>query len=54
MRVNKYLAACGLGSRRKCEEIVLSGRVCVNGQKINTLSFDVPDTAEVLVDGDKV
>lgn len=31
MRVNRYLAACGLGSRRRCEELIASGRVCVNG-----------------------
>lgn len=31
MRLNRYLAACGLGSRRGCEDLVESGRVCVNG-----------------------
>ena len=54
MRINKYLASCGLGSRRKCEEIVLSGRVSVDGKVANSLSFDVPDIAEVFVDGSKV
>lgn len=32
MRVNRYLALCGLGSRRQCEELVAAGRVRVNGE----------------------
>lgn len=31
MRLNKFLSSCGVASRRKCDEIILSGRVCVNG-----------------------
>jgi len=30
IRLNKYLAACGVGSRRKCDELILSGAVSVN------------------------
>jgi len=32
MRLNRYLAACGLGSRRRCEELITSGRVHLNGE----------------------
>lgn len=32
MRLNRYLALCGLGSRRQCEELIATGRVCVNGE----------------------
>jgi 23S rRNA pseudouridine2605 synthase len=32
MRLNRYLAACGLGSRRRCEEFIEAGRVRVNGE----------------------
>jgi 23S rRNA pseudouridine2605 synthase len=32
MRLNQYLAACGLGSRRRCEEWITAGRVRVNGE----------------------
>src|SRR5262249_11161308 len=31
MRLNQYLAACGLGSRRECEALIAAGRVQVNG-----------------------
>ncbi len=31
MRLNQYLAACGLGSRRDCEALIAAGRVHVNG-----------------------
>lgn len=31
MRLNRYLASCGLGSRRKCEEFIAEGVVEVNG-----------------------
>ncbi|NIW23439.1 MAG: rRNA pseudouridine synthase, partial [Gammaproteobacteria bacterium] len=32
MRLNRYLAACGLGSRRRCEDLIAAGRVRVNGE----------------------
>jgi len=31
MRLNQFLAACGLGSRRQCEALIEAGRVRVNG-----------------------
>jgi pseudouridine synthase len=30
LRLNQYLAACGLGSRRQCDELIATGRVLVN------------------------
>ena len=32
MRLNRYLAAAGFGSRRACDELVASGRVTINGE----------------------
>ena len=32
-RLNKYLAACGLCSRREADKLIDQGRVNVNGQK---------------------
>jgi 23S rRNA pseudouridine2605 synthase len=34
IRLNKFLAHCGLGSRRKCEEYIDQGLITVNGQPI--------------------
>lgn len=51
MRINKYLAATGLGSRRKCEELVTSGRVSINGKVETNLAFDVAKKDKVTVDG---
>ena len=30
MRINKYLADCGIASRRKCDELIAQGKVKVN------------------------
>lgn len=38
MRLNRYLALCGLGSRRACEEIILGGGVKVNGRPVRELA----------------
>lgn len=42
-RLQKYMASCGVASRRKCEEIILSGRVKVNGVKVTELGVKVDD-----------
>lgn len=52
MRINKYLAACGLGSRRKVEELVASGAVLVNGKAVLDLAYQVAD-GDVVVCGGK-
>ena len=41
MRLNKFLASAGVASRRKCDEIILSGVVAVNGKKVTELGIDV-------------
>ena len=50
MRINKYLACSGLGSRRKCEEFVLQKRVKVNGKVIDNLAFDIAENDKVMID----
>lgn len=50
MRINKYLASSGLGSRRKCEEFVLQKRVKVNGKVIDSLAFDIAENDKVMID----
>lgn len=41
MRINKYLSSCELGSRRKVEEFVLTGKVSVNDKVVKDLACDV-------------
>lgn len=55
MRINKFLAMCGLGSRRKCEEFVTGGRVKINGRVATNLALDInPQKDIVMVDGQRV
>lgn len=52
LRLNRYLADCGLGSRRKAEQLVLDGKVSINGSVCTDLGVRVdPTRDEVLVDG---
>ncbi len=52
MRINKYLASCGVGSRRKCEEYILQGRIKVNGKLVTELGTDVNEKKDtVTMDG---
>ena len=40
-RLQKYLANSGVASKRKCEELILAGKVKVNGQTITELGTKV-------------
>ena len=52
MRINRFLARAGLGSRRGVEDLVRGGRVTVNGEPVRDLGRRVdPDHDEVCVDG---
>jgi len=52
MRLQKFLSAAGVCSRRKGEALILSGRVTVNGERITTLGTQVdPDADRIAVDG---
>ena len=55
MRINKYLALCGVASRRKCEQLILDGRVTVNGKILTDLAYKVNvKTDKVCVDDNEV
>ncbi len=41
IRIARYLAAAGIGSRRTCEQLVRDGKISVNGELINTPAFNV-------------
>ncbi len=51
MRINRYLALCGVSSRRGAEDLVRAGRVKVDGAVVSTLSAQVGDKSRVEVDG---
>jgi pseudouridine synthase len=51
-RLHKALAAAGVASRRKCEELITAGRVSVNGRVVRTLGTKIdPQRDRVHVDG---
>ncbi|MDR2176389.1 MAG: rRNA pseudouridine synthase [Synergistaceae bacterium] len=55
MRLNAFLAECGLASRRKGESLILDGRVKVNGKIVLAPYFDVaPETDAVECGGARV
>lgn len=54
MRINRYLAECGLASRRKCEKFVTDGMVTVNGKTVTDLSAQVGERDVVTVGGKRV
>lgn len=55
IRLQKVLASAGLGSRRKCEEFISSGRVTVNDVLIDELGARVhPETDVIRVDGVRI
>lgn len=51
MRINRYLALCGLGSRRAVEELVRTGHVSVDGKPVTDLAFQVEEGHKVTVNG---
>ena len=55
MRINKYIASCGIASRRKSEEIILQGRVKVNGNIVKDLSFNIDEQNDLVeIDNEKI
>lgn len=53
-RLNKFLASCAVGSRRKCDELIQSGRVEVNGSPCTNLATRISPADHVRVDGKRV
>lgn len=50
-RLQKYLSACGVASRRKSEELILAGKVKVNGKIVKELGIKVSDNDDIEVNG---
>jgi 23S rRNA pseudouridine2605 synthase len=51
MRLNRYLALAGLGSRRSTEALIREGRVLLNGSICTQLATDISETDQLRVDG---
>ena len=50
IRLQSYLAKCGAGSRRSCENLILEGRVMVNNKVVTELGTKVNENDIVYVD----
>ena len=51
-RLQKYMARCGVASRRKCEELITGGRVKVNGMAVMKVGTKIqPEKDRVELDG---
>lgn len=50
-RLQKYLATCGVASRRKCEELIKEGKIKVNGRVVTELGTKVSDKDKVEFNG---
>ena len=51
MRINKFIASCGIASRRKAEEMIQEGRVRINDSVVSDLSTKVSEIDIVKIDG---
>lgn len=55
MRLNRFLAWCGLASRRKCEVLIRAGRVAIDGQIATSLATQIDEQNQVVtVDGQRI
>jgi 23S rRNA pseudouridine2605 synthase len=54
LRLNKFLRNCGAGSRRKVEELILAGKVSINGSVTRELGTIVEPTDVVCIDGEEI
>lgn len=53
MRLNKYIAACGVGSRREADRLILDGRISVDGRRAEP-GLMVDENSAVEFDGSRV
>jgi 23S rRNA pseudouridine2605 synthase len=55
IRVQRFLAACGLGSRRACEQYILDGRVTIDGETVSELGATCdPSSQKIALDGQRL
>src|SRR5260370_1868203 len=51
LRLNRFLAAAGVGSRRRCDELIEAGHVTINGKPCTHFSIRPGERDHVKVDG---
>lgn len=54
IRLNKFLADAGLGSRRKVEELITTGKVSINGERVTDLATQVDASTDTVAVNGKV
>lgn len=54
MRLQKYLASCGVASRRRAEQMIAEGQVSINGRVMTEMGVQVEETDEIRVNGELV
>lgn len=55
IRLQKFLADSGIASRRKCEELIVQGKISVNGKIITELGTKVnPEIDKIVYDGKQI
>jgi 23S rRNA pseudouridine2605 synthase len=54
VRLAKYLAHCGVASRRRAEELIAAGRVSVGGRTVTDPAREVDESSAVEADGRSV
>ena len=55
MRLNKFIASCGVSSRRGADELISSGRITVNGSEPSSIGMDVDEKNDVIFfDGNRI
>ena len=48
IRLNKYLADCGIGSRRKCDQFIFEGKIAVNGNIESRLGIKIDEITDTI------
>lgn len=54
MRLNRYIAQCGITSRRKADDLISAGKVQINGVIVKELGYDVKENDKVAVNGSNI
>lgn len=55
MRLNKYIASCGVASRRGADKLIADGKVTVNGARVTTMGPDIDESSDIVcVDGARI